>query len=963
MKQWYQSSPQAVLDQLVVSSKEGLPTTEVEKRRKEYGPNQLRSAKKLNPFKLFLSQFNDALIIILLVAATVSLALSFVNTGGGSGDTGVRQELRQSVGCDRVTADYRGTDIYCRPGDVDAEGLCGYSYAPNYAQQCEQLTGTTEEESEGAKESLLIFAIVIAIALVGFFNEYKAEKTVEALKKLVGYKARVKRGGQVMEVDAAELVPGDIIILGEGQKIPADIRLIEANELHVNEASLTGESLPVSKKTDQIDHEVPLGDQKCMLFAGTFIASGSGLGVVVGTGQRTEIGKIATLVEGVEDESTPMQQKLDDLGKKLGYFIAAICAAVFVIIFFLVPEAVHSTLAHRLIFAFTAAVALAVAAIPEGLAFVVRISLALGARRMAGKNALVRKLSAVEALGSTDTICSDKTGTLTKGEMTVRALYVGGQKGTVTGSGYSTEGSIEFTGQNPAGLQRLLEVGVLCNDATLRSDTVLGDPTEGSLLVSAHKAGILPDKLSEQYPRVSEVPFTSERKLMSTVHKTSDGGFLVASKGAVEVMLDHCSDYLDKDGQTHKLTAADKESILAMNRDFAAQALRVLGFAYQTVGTQPKGANEVEKNLVFVGLQAMMDPPREEVVEVVHRVHAEAGMRVIMITGDYIETAKAVAKEIGITGDAISGIELEALSQEEFEKRVEQIGVYARVNPEHKIRIVQALKKHGHQVAMTGDGVNDAPAIKAADIGIAMGITGTDVAKEAADLILLDDQFLTIISAIEEGRGIFDNVRKFVNFLISCNIAEVITIVLGIVFFHNLLLTAAQLLFINIVTDGLPAVALGSDPAQKNVLHASPKRFQEAIVSKRVWAEIFIFGTLMSVVLVGQYWYNHTREGTVAAVSAAFTAMVVYELVRLVDIRTDYKIRWFANPWLSIAMASSLVLQLSVLYFGPLAHYFDVGPLEAHDWVIMAVGSVVLLVIMKALNPVLDKLIKSSAPA
>jgi Ca2+-transporting ATPase len=350
-----------------------------------------------------------------------------------------------------------------------------------------------------------------------------------------------------------------------------------------------------------------------------------------------------------------------------------------------------------------------------------------------------------------------------------------------------------------------------------------------------------------------------------------------------------------------------------------------------------------------------MDPPREEVVEVIHAVQTEAGLRVIMITGDYIETAKAVAEEIGISGDAISGVELDQLSQAEFEARVEHIGVYARVNPEHKIRIVRALKAHGHQVAMTGDGVNDAPAIKAADIGIAMGITGTDAAKEAADLILLDDRFVTIISAIEEGRGIFDNVRKFVNFLISCNIAEVLAILIGIIFFNNLILTAAQLLFINIVTDGLPAVALGSDPAQQNILRASPKRFQQNILTKRVWLEIIVFGVLMTVALTTQYWYNHTHEGTVAAVSAAFMAMVVYELVRLIDIRSDYKIKWFSNPWLSVAIASSFLLQLAVMYIKPIANYFQVGPLSAHDWVFMLIGSAVLFTAMKLLNPVFDR--------
>jgi len=897
MKYWYQSSAAETLDKLRVKVAGGLTSAEAHERLGTYGANRLQADVRVKPLQLFLGQFKDALIIVLLIAAGVSFVLAFVEKGGS------------------------------------------------------------------IKESLLIFSIVLAIALVGFFNEFKAEKTIEALSKLVGFKARVRRGGKTIEVAADNLVPGDIVLLEAGQKIPADIRLLEVNELSVNEASLTGESLPVSKNNQPIVGEVSLGDQKCLLFAGTYISSGSGIGVVVATAQETEIGKIADLVSGVEAEATPMQQKLDDLGKKLGYFIAGICAVVFVVIFLLVPEAREASFVHRLIFAFTAAVALAVAAIPEGLAFVVRISLALGARRMAGKNALVRKLSAVEALGSTDTICSDKTGTLTKGEMTVRALYVGGQIGSVSGSGYGSEGTVHFSGKSPVGLQRLLEIGVLCNNAVLRDAAILGDPTEGALLVSAAKSKISSDDLVGKYPRLSEIPFSSESKRMTTVHKNPDGSYLVAGKGAVEMTLDRCSHYLNREGKPQKITAAIKQEILQANQDFASQALRVLAFSYKMSKQQPKGKSATENNLTFIGLQAMMDPPRKEVIEVIHRVQVEAGMRVVMITGDYIETAKAIAAEIGIEGEAISGSDLEKLTQTEFEQRVENISVYARVNPEHKIRIVQALKKHGHQVAMTGDGVNDAPAIKAADIGIAMGITGTDVAKEAADLILLDDQFLTIVMAIEEGRGIFDNVRKFVNFLISCNIAEVITIVLGILLFNDLLLTAAQLLFINIVTDGLPAVALGSDPARKNVLQAKPKRFQEAIVSRRVWAEIIIFGSLMSVLLVGQYWYNVGREGRLAAVSAAFAAMVVYELVRLIDIRTDYKIRWFSNPWLSIALASSFALQILVLYFPPLARYFSVGPLSAHDWFIMTVGSILLLIVMKALNPILDRRLHNSETA
>jgi Ca2+-transporting ATPase len=414
---------------------------------------------------------------------------------------------------------------------------------------------------------------------------------------------------------------------------------------------------------------------------------------------------------------------------------------------------------------------------------------------------------------------------------------------------------------------------------------------------------------------------------------------------------------LDSKGKKTKLSESDKQAIMERNKDLSSQALRVLAFAQKEFTAKPEGEKNIEKDLVFVGLQAMMDPPRAEVVQVIHRVQAEAGMRVIMITGDYIETAKAVAKEIGIQGDAISGIELEAMSQKELEQKVEEISVYARVNPEHKIRIVKALKAHGHQVAMTGDGVNDAPAIKAADIGIAMGINGTDAAKEAADLILLDDQFVTIINAIEEGRGIFDNVRKFVNFLISCNIAEVLVILFGILVFNNLLLTAVQLLFINIVTDGLPAIALGSDPSRDDILKAKPARFQEQILTKRVWAEIFIFGFLMTIVMLIQYGYNIQNESKVAAVSAAFTAMVVYELVRLVDIRTDYKIKWFSNPMLTVAMGISILLQLIVMYVPAVADYFGVGPLAAHDWVFMAVGSVFLFVSMKLINPHLDKIV------
>ena len=890
MGQWFQTSIDKVQEKLAVKPSFGLSTQEASERLKKYGSNHLHARKKINPFVLFLSQFKDVLVIVLLISAAVSLALSFI------------------------------------------------------------------EDEGGISESLLIFVIVIAIAIIGFFNEYKAEKTVEALSKLVGQNAEVRRAGQIISISADQLVPGDIVLLSEGQKVPADIRLFKVKNLLINEASLTGESLAVEKNTLTISEEVSLGDRKNMAFAGTFVAAGTGEGMVVETAQNTELGNIAALVNSIEVDETPMQRKLDDLGKKLGLFIMLICVVVFVVIFFFVSEAVDKTLIQRLVFAFTAAVALAVAAIPEGLAFVVRINLALGARRMAAKNALVRKLSAVEALGSTDIICADKTGTLTRGEMTVRQIFAGGNRFDVTGIGYQLDGTIQPSGGEKSSkvLDLCLRIGVLCNNAHLHSGVVLGDGTEGALLVSAEKNKQTYEAIREEHPRVDEVPFTSERKVMTTVHK--DGaGYFVAHKGAVELTLEACKSYIAADGRIKKLTNDVRSEVIKLNSKLSAGAMRVLAFAYKQVDSKPKNDVDIESDLIYVGLQAMMDPPRREVIEVIHRVQAESGIRVIMITGDYIETAKAVAHEIGIEGEALTGAELDEMSQTEFELKVESISVYARVNPEHKIRIVQALKKHGHQVAMTGDGVNDAPAIKAADIGIAMGVAGTDAAKEAADLILLDDQFLTIINAIEEGRGIFDNVRKFVNFLISCNIAEVLAVLFGIVFFHNLILTAAQLLFINIVTDGLPAVALGSDPSQRDVLRAKPQRFQEAILTRRVWIEIFVFGGLMTTALLVQYWYNHTHEGALAAVSAAFTAMVVYELVRLIDIRTDYRIRWFSNPWLSVAVSSSFVLQFAVLYVPFMASYFEVGPLASHDWVFMIIGSITLIAMMKILNPFFDR--------
>lgn len=889
MLAFYRRKSEEVAKELGVNEAKGLGNSEVKKRLAKYGPNSISEVKKNSLLKLFFSQFNDVLIIVLLIAAVVSYGLSLV------------------------------------------------------------------EENGSPTDAILIFVIVIAIAAIGFFNEYKAEKTVEALTKLVPSSTRVRRDGETLEISTTQIVPGDIVLLDEGAKVPADIRLLKVNNLNVDESSLTGESLPVAKNTFVIGEKAGLGDQKNMLFSGTIVTVGTAEGVVVATGDDTQIGQIANLVNEVEDELTPMQRKLDDLGRRIGAIVLVISLLVFVTIFFLDKDLQSEDTIQKLVLAFTAAVALAVAAIPEGLAFVVRISLALGARRMADKKALVRRLSAVEALGSTDVVCTDKTGTLTRGEMTVRKIYFSNKTYSVTGTGYSDEGQI-MLGEKEADseiLVPMLQIGIFNNNSRVQSDKVIGDPTEGALIVTALKAGMNEAETQRTLPRVAEIPFSSDRKMMSTIHATKRG-YYVTTKGATSVLIRKC-DRIYLNGKVVKLTPKLKKQVLAEDSRMASGALRVLGFAYKDTKSLPKGEKEIESKLIFAGLQGMMDPPRKEVREVMHRVTAEAGMRVVMITGDHLLTAKAVAKEIGIEGEAISGMELDELTQDEFEQRVEKISIYARVNPEHKIRIVKALKKHGHQVAMTGDGVNDSPAIKAADIGIAMGITGTDAAKEASDMILLDDQFLTIISAIEEGRGIFDNVRKFVNYLLSANIAEVFTVLGGVALLGRLVLSAAQLLFINIVTDGLPAIALGSDPAEKNIMQFKPRKFQGSIINRRIWLEMIIFGTLMSSAILLHFWWIDSSTGNlVRAVSVAFAATVIYEMVRLVDIRSGYKMKWLSNPWLSVAIAASIGLLLAVLYIPALAEIFKVGPLETIDWAIIAVASLSLLGTMKFFNRILD---------
>ncbi len=877
----YSQSKENVLKALN-TSENGLTSSEVTKRLSEHGKNVMTQKKKTSALTLFLDQFKNSLTIILLGAVLLVLFIYFF-------------------------------------GDHDQSDLI---------------------------EAGLILVIVLMITVLGFLQEYKAEKALESLKKLLAFKAKVRRDEKEQEIDVADLVPGDIIIIEEGLKVPADIRLLQVINLHANEASLTGESTTVEKQENELDGEAQIADQTNMLFAGTVIASGRATGVVVRTGDHTEIGKIAGLVANETDDATPIQKRLDEIGKTIGYIVLGISAVVFLFIFFFADDYSSLPLLQKLIHSFIAAVALAVAAIPEGLPAVVTISLAMGTQRMAKKNALMRKLNAVETLGSVDVICSDKTGTLTKNEMTVKEVFFDGNVYAISGTGYEKAGEITRDGKTVDGkmLNLILQAGQYCNNASIKGDQNLGDPTELALLVSAAKGG-----LNVEGERVKEIPFTSERKMMSVVVKQGDK-YRVFSKGAPEMLVTHCKD-MYAEGKTVSLDEKQKNTVNEQVAAMSSRALRTLGFAYKELTEaefqdQEDDEKKLEEGLLFLGIQGMIDPPRVEVKPLIETCN-KSGIRVIMITGDHELTAKAVALEIGLTGDSMTGAAADAMPDEEFVKIVEHISVFARVNPSTKMKIVDALKKNGHIVAMTGDGVNDAPAMKKADIGIAMGITGTDVAKEASDMVLLDDKFSTIVSAIEEGRGIFQNIRKFVQYLLSCNIGEVMVVFVGVIIFKDLPLTATMLLWINVVTDGLPAVALGMDQAEKNIMQLSPKKFQTSIITKKLWVEMFIFGMLLTAAIIGLYYYNLTTEHAIEAKGAAFIAIAFFELIYLFLIRGNYGNKFFSNKWLWIAIIVTLILQVAIVYVPFLANLFVVQHIDTVDWLYIAGVSVLLWLVFK----------------
>lgn len=771
-------------------------------------------------------------------------------------------------------------------------------------------------------DAVVIGVILALIAVLGFIQEYKAEKAIDALKKLASLKATVKREGRKIEIDAKEIVPGDILILEAGDKVSADARVIASFNLEIQEAALTGESTPVKKITDSLPEKTALADRKNMVYSGTIVTSGRGEAVVTGTGMQTEIGRIAALIGEVEAEETPLQKKLNQLGKWLGAITIAIAAIVFI---------AGVIKGGKILEFLIVAVSLAVAAVPEGLPAVVTISLAIGTTRMLKRHALIRKLPSVETLGSTTVICTDKTGTLTVNQMTVKKVFVNGKIIDVTGSGYDPKGDFIFNGKKIEAkeLDLLLLIGALNNDAEVKENKVIGDPTEGALIVSAAKAGLLQEDLIEKYQRVEEIGFTSERKMMTTIHKIGKKD-IAYSKGAPDVLLGKCTHML-VNGKVKKLAKEDREKILQINRDFAQQALRVLAFAYN-----PKVSNAPEKAMVLVGLQGMIDPPREEVKLAIEKCKT-AGIKIVMITGDHEITAKAVAKEIGLEGRSVTGQQLDEIKN--LEEVVDEISIYARVNPEHKIKIVDALKKKGHIVAMTGDGVNDAPALKKADIGVAMGITGTDVSKEASAMILTDDNFASIVNAVEEGRGTYDNIRKYFAFLISGNIAEVLIIFLGIIFGLPLPMTATQILLINLVTDGLPALALSADPFEPNAMAKKPRKPSEPIWTK-LNAFIVTYPIILTIAALSIFsWFYFKRGDLLAAQTAVFLTLGMSELYQSFTCRSTiypiFKIGPFKNKYLLLAVGTSIIVIVTSIFIPTLGKYLDMAPLTT--WQILAV--------------------------
>ena len=900
---WHALSATDVITHLETGFESGLTNAEAARRLEKYGPNQLAEAPRRTFLQLVFAQLNNFVVILLVAAAVISAVVSYF-------------------------------------------------------------------ENEPFIESAAILAIVVLNAVLGVVQESRAEQALAALKKLAAPDAQVLRDGRRVAVAANQLVPGDIVFLEAGNFIPADLRLVEAVNLRVEEAALTGESVPVQKNAAEVlQADSALGDRKNTAFMGTVAAYGRGRGVVVNTGMKTQLGMIASMLQAVEEEITPLQRRLDQLGKTLGWAALIICGLVFLAGILQGGEIIHM---------FMIAVSLAIAAVPEGLPAIVTISLALGMREMVRRHALIRRLSSVETLGSATVICSDKTGTLTQNVMTVTRLWVAGQFFEITGSGYNVNGEFLADGQpivlgdHPA-VCTALWVGALNNDAVLeRIDDqngdstyrIVGDPTEGAILVAAAKAGALPDQLNRAYPREQEIPFDSDRKRMVTIHEIKDPHaedlspfdeqdgrqeHVIEVKGAPDVVLNLCAYYQTASDQPAPLDDEMRRQIQAANDAMTHDALRVLGSAYRVVSVLPEeiNAKELERDLVFVGLIGMIDPARPEVKPALHKAIG-AGIRTIMITGDYPNTARAIAENIGLLRlgrQVLTGSQLSEMDDATLQREVNRTDVFARVSPEHKMRIVDALKANGEVVAMTGDGVNDAPAIKRADIGVSMGITGTDVAKETADMVLTDDNYVSIVSAVEQGRIIYSNIRKFVYYLISCNLAEIFIIFLPTAFGRFLYpsvgervlspLAPIQLLWLNLITDGAPALALGTEKGDPDIMDQPPRPPKEPIINRFMRTGVLIQTVAITAVTLIAFGLG-LEHSEVAAETMAFLTLSLSELLRAFTARSEryplLKIGVFGNRWMNLAVLFSLVLLMMVVYVPFLNPIFNTIPLGWHEW-------------------------------
>jgi Ca2+-transporting ATPase len=805
-------------------------------------------------------------------------------------------------------------------------------------------------------DAIVIGAIVLFASGLGFIQEYRAERAMEALKRMAAPTATAIRGGEEQEIPAHELIPGDIIVLSTGDRIPADARIMEAANLKVDEASLTGESIPVEKTSVSLGGNIEVAERKNMVYMGTAVVYGRGKGVVAATGMKTEFGTIAQMLQEVEVTRTPLQVNLDRMGKWIATGALALCFILGIIGIFR---------GHQIIEMLIWGISLAVAAVPEALPAVVTIGLAIGVQRMVKRNALVRRLPVVETLGCTTFICSDKTGTLTQDQMTVRRLWVADKIIEVTGVGYEPLGAFSLPGgpHQPMGdkdIEMLLLAGALCNDTRLTQGEegweIKGDPTEGALVVLAQKADMEQGKLVQQFPRIGEVPFSSERKRMTTIHRFPRGQ-IAFMKGAPEVVLE-ASNSFSRGGKEESLVPEVRKRMFDVAHEMAGDALRVLGLAYRHLPDKEKWDESVEEEMVFVGLVGMIDPPREEVKEAI-KTCERAGIKTVMITGDHQVTAEAIAAELEIVqgGQIVSGHQLEQLSQRKLNSIVEGVDVYARVSPAHKLKIVTALQEKKHVVAMTGDGVNDAPALKQADIGIAMGITGTDVTKEAADMVLTDDNFSSIVAAVEEGRGIYGNIKKYLIYLLSCNLGEILLMAVAILFgpFFGLPagiipLLAIQILYVNLATDGLPAIALSVDPPETDNMERPPRPKGETVFTSGVLRYLIGAGVWTAFVSLAVFiWALHAGRGAVEAQALCFVTLILVQFFNAFNCRSEHRslfqIGVFANKWLWLAVLWECAILILMLYIPVLQGAFRVFPLGAVDWLIVIFSASTIFIV------------------